>query len=174
MNSKYDPERLRRRRIVLICVVGVVLAILVAVVMNRLLTYQRTSDSKQQSLMNSDEPVVVLFYSKTCSDCKKITMTVHKNALTGKVNDDVKNLANSASPLKHNVMFLEYQNPQDRSLFIKYGVSEVPTFMVMKHGIPQSIGTVSGVSSDRYSGTDRNQIKSIYQNLQVTGNAVNK
>ena len=116
--------------------------------------------------MASNEPVVVVFYSKTCPDCKRIALTVNRSAISGRITGEIRNLTGDSSK-KHQVMFLEYQNKHDRELFTKYNVSKTPTFMVLKQGQSQVIKNANGILSYQYSGNNVKEIKNIYHNLQV-------
>lgn len=160
-----DPEKLRKRRITVFSILGVILAVLMITGVSHLTHYQRTSSKEQMSLMGSTEPTVVMFYSTKCPDCKKVTLPI-KKAITGQKFKSVTNSGSSNQPVSHTNTFVEWQNKQDKSLFKKYQVQSVPTFMVFKQGIPQQF-IVNGQPTTVYSGTDPNVIKQIYTNLQV-------
>lgn len=165
-NTHYDPELIHRRRLI---INGVIAFIIIACVIYGWIWathYHRTSTSQQQTLMASNEPVVVVFYSKTCPDCKRIALTVNRSAISGRITGEIRNLTGDSSK-KHQVMFLEYQNKHDRELFTKYNVSKTPTFMVLKQGQSQVIKNTNGILSYQYSGNNVKKIKNIYHNLQV-------
>ena len=165
-NSNFDPDRIHQRRLIInVSIIAVVLILALAGWLH-ITHYHRTTTDKQQALMSDTEPVVVMFYSTKCSDCKKVARTVNKNASEGQLADTLK-AATGDNSKQHKVMFLEYQNKHDRQLFYKYNVTATPTFMVLKQGQPQVIKNENGVPAYQYVGNTKAQIKSIYHNLQA-------
>lgn len=172
-NSKYDPERIHQRKIIFWAVAIVLVIALLGFGYGWVHHEHRTSTAKQQAMMNSNEPVVVMFYSKTCSHCKKVAFTANKNSVMGQIDSWVGSIMTDPnSAHQHKVMFVEYQNKTDQKTFSKYGVTETPTFMVLKNGQPQQISTVNGTPVYKYSGTDKDQIKNLYHTLQTGSNQV--
>lgn len=165
-NSRYDPELIHRRRLIInLVIVAIILALLIygwAWVTH----YHRTSSARQQELLTSNEPTVVMFYSKTCPACRQVAFTANRAALSGKVSGELRSLTGDPSK-KHQVMFVEYQNKQDEKLFAKYNVTRKPTLMVLKQGQPQVIGNKNGLPVYQYVGNGKSEVKDIYHNLQV-------
>lgn len=153
----YDPQELKRqrRRNWLVALFIFLVAIFAASM--SMFHYHRTSTSDQNKLFNSNEPIVVMFYSSTCKDCQSVESYVTKTARLSKINSQV----------KHGVMFIQLQNKHDQKSFKKYKITSTPTFMVMKKGVPQAISNHNGVKIYRYAGTDQGKIKQIYTQLRL-------
>lgn len=160
--NRYDPELLHRRRIITFSVLTVATILLIT----GFSTLHRSSTKTQQAALKSNEPVVVMYYSKTCPDCKKVAIDVHKNAwevtatraTIGKL---------MPSPYRHKNLYLQWQNNEDKKLFKQNNVNSVPTFMVYRNGKPQSIANANGIDIYQYSGTNKQVIANIYHYLQI-------
>lgn len=165
-NSKYDPERIHQRKLIINSSIAILVLILVLWGWIHVTHLHRTSTSQQQAMMASNEPVVVMFYSKTCPDCHKVAFTANKSSKQGELDAMLKNVAGDSSK-QHKVMFVEYQNKDDQKLFDKYNVTQTPTFMILRNGQPQVIKNENGVPSYQYAGNNKTQVKAIYRNLQA-------
>lgn len=165
-NSNFDPDRVHQRRLIINSSIIVLVLILALAGWLHISHYHRTPTDKQQALMSDTEPVVVMFYSSKCPVCRNVASTVNRNAGEGQLAATIK-AATGDNSKKHKVMFLEYQNQQDRQLFYKYNVTATPTFMIFKQGQPQVIQNNNGTPLYQYVGSNKTQIKAIYHNLQV-------
>lgn len=171
-----NPIKEQRRRRVTIGIIAVLIISGVLFGFHFFHSYRRTDTTAQAKLMSSSTPTVVVFYSKTCSDCKHVTATVHKADYESRLADNVIGLGDASSK-RHHVAYVEWQNGRDKRLFEQYSVKSVPTFMVFQNGQPQSLETVNSLPVYQYSGTDKQKIKQIFQRLtleaQVTENQTN-
>lgn len=157
-----DPEERSKRRLITWGVLGVIVVILLIIGGVNLVSLHRTKTADQNKLLTSNQPTVVMFYSKTCPDCKKIRGVVKKAEFSQKF----ATFASSSHGLQHQNMFVEWQNKHDKQLFKQYKVNYVPTFMVFKNGQPQ-IFMINNRPYLNYSGTDPNAVRQIYTNLTV-------
>lgn len=165
MYSDNPVKEQRRRRITL----GIIAVLIIGSALfgfHFFHSYRRTSTADQTKLMNSNEPAVVMFYSRTCKDCKHVAATVHKNDYQSKLADNVVGIGN-ASNYRHTAVYIELQNSHDKQLFEQYHVTSTPTFMIFKNGQPQPIQTVNGLPVYQYSGTNKAKIQQLYQKLSL-------
>lgn len=165
MYSDNPVKEQRRRRITL----GIIAVLIIGSTLfgfQFFHSYRRTSTADQTKLMNSNEPAVVMFYSKTCKDCKHVAATVHKNDYQSKLADNVVGIGN-ASDYRHTAVYVELQNSHDKQLFEQYHVTSTPTFMVFKNGQPQPIQMVNGLPVYQYSGTNKVKIQQLYKKLSL-------
>ena len=164
--NRYDPELLHRRRVITFGVLTVAVILLITGFLYGIGVLHRSSTRTQQAALKSKEPVVVMYYSKTCPDCKKVAIDVHKNAwevtatqaTIGKL---------MPSPYRHKNIYLQWQNNEDKKLFKQNNVNSVPTFMVYRNGKPQPIANANGIDIYQYSGTNKQVIANIYHYLQI-------
>ena len=171
-----NPVKEQRRRRITIGIIAVLIISSALFGFHFFHSYRRTETTAQTKLMSNSTPIVVVFYSKTCSDCKRVAATVHKADYESRLADNVIGLGDAANK-QHHVAYIEWQNGRDKQLFEQYNVKSVPTFMVFQNGQPQALETVNGLPVYQYSGTDKQKIKQIFQRLtleaQVTENQTN-
>lgn len=165
-NSRYDPDLIHQRRLIINTIIAVIILFLALYGWIWITHYHRTPTSRQQALLTSNEPVVVMFYSKSCPDCRKIAATVNRSVISGQATNEIRSLAGDSSK-KHQVMFIEYQNKHDRILFDRYNVTKKPTLMVLRQGQPQLIENNNSSLIYQYVSNDKRQVKAIYYNLQM-------
>lgn len=116
------------------------------------LKINRTPTKTQQAYLQSDEPTIVMFYSKTCPDCMKVgPYTKYANLITQG---------------NHHMVYVAVQNKRDKQLFAQQNIHYVPTFMVFKDGQPQ---VIQDNNVYQYSGTDTQKIKYLFKHLTLNG-----
>lgn len=161
-----DEENVRKRKVTFILVLVFLGVVIVGIGINYLFNYHRTDAKKQAEYFNdNNRPTLIMFYSKTCPDCKSVVGTVQRNDYQGKLLDNVLNTSQNSRA--HNTMYLEWQNKQDKRYFAKYGVNSVPTFMIIYRGQPQPIYHSKGLPVYQYSGTNKKVIRLLYTRLQL-------
>lgn len=152
-NTVVDPNK-KKRFIGLVGFIFGLIMIIVAIV--SALSFHRTSTSQQELLLKSSTPTTVVFYSRTCPDCKKLEPYFRYVQAQDKF----------SGASDRNIVYLSYANKHDRQLFKQYGVHYVPTIMIFKNGQPQPI---SNDGKYQYSGTDHSEVKYLYQHSTLVG-----
>ena len=147
--NRYDPELLHRRRVITFSVLTVAVMLLITGFLYGIGVLHRSSTKTQQAALKSNEPVVVMYYSKTCPYCKKVAFDVHKNAWEVTVNQATIGKL-MPSPYRHKNLYLQWQNNEDKKLFKQNNVNSVPTFMVYRNGKPQPIANANGIDIYQY------------------------
>ena len=153
-----NDKKYFKRKIITITVMRVLLVVTVILGMFQLNSLSRTDTSLRNQFINSNTPTVVMFYSKTCPDCRKATRIVK-----------LAKLKSFKDPLRSNYQsaFVELHNKDDKQLFNQYHITKTPTFMVFKNGVPQAMGKKYGFDQYQYEGTDKHEIESLYTNLKL-------
>lgn len=157
-------KKLNKKRKLALASVGIFILGLVGLATWSINVIHHTDYEKQEQAFNSDQPVVVMFYSHTCPDCRKVASTVNKAAVEGTIKT---NYLNADKAEEHAVVFVDLKDTKDRALFSKYHVSSTPTFMLIKHGEVQPLATKNGLPVMQYSGTTASQIEKVYTDLSI-------
>lgn len=113
------------------------------------LKLSRSPEEMQKRNLRSSQPVVVMFYSEKCSDCRDIASKV-------KLIEYVTNLKGS-----RRTIYFSWQNKKDKKYFYKNSINRVPSFMIFKKNKPLKINSNSN-NPYVYSGTNLEKIKRIY------------
>lgn len=111
-----NPVKEQRRRRITIGIIAVLIISGALFGFHFFHSYRRTDTTAQAKLMSSSTPTVVVFYSKTCSDCKHVAATVHKADYESRLADNVIGLGDASSK-RHHVAYVEWQNGRDKRLF---------------------------------------------------------
>ena len=130
--------------------------VLIIVAIGSALSFHRTPTNQQEILLKSPTSTTVVFYSRTCPDCKKLEPYFRYVQAQDKF----------SGTSDRNIVYLSYANKHDRRLFKQYGVHYVPTIMIFKNGQPQLL---SNDSKYQYSGTDHSAVKYLYQHSTLVG-----
>ena len=154
--SEEEKKKYRNRKIVTVIVMGILVLIFGFIGLLQLNSLKRTPTSERTEAINSNIPTIVMFYSKTCPDCKRVIGTVK-----------LARFKSYGNPTRqdYGVAFVEVNTPDDKDLVNQYHITKTPTFMIFKNGQPQAIGSANGFDVFQYAGPDKEQIKSLYTNL---------
>lgn len=156
MENKKGKQRVRIKiwQVTVILSIAIILAIVGSLLLFQL---KRTPTEKTNATLERTKPAVVMFYSEDCPYCKEISGWVRHSDLRSQFNQTT----------VQNSVYLERHNKHDWRLFKKYHVRYTPSFMVLKKGIPQVVGSKNGVKMKMYVGTNKQAISGLYRNAKV-------
>jgi len=156
----------KRRKIALGSVITCVILLVVSFVWF-ISVIHHTDHEKQQRSLQSDQAVVIMFYSHTCPDCKEVASVVNRSYWEGEFKDNYLNIGNGK---EHSAVFVDYKNEKDQALFSQYHIESTPTFIVVKNGEVQQLAEKNGVPVMKYGGKNPKQIKRLYTDLSIDPN----